>query len=261
VVRLKGLGFIWKGRERNREGGSVGGKEKSRGSFAKQPSSSSLLRFRTERRGEPSGWPAGGAGGPCTAAAEEWGKMERRPRGSQPRAYLGLRWFVGAAPREEAAVGMGLTVVARCDSVVRQWRGGDGSVVRRDRRGAINSRSKAVRGKIFVLTGALAGSWWPVGISVAERRDGSGGDGTARPGGGTVRAEAVEGGKYLPDGGSARRGRGDRSPGEVTASGVMAAPALSGSDSSHRGAVQCRAGQGPAWRVEEEEGQARSGTG
>jgi hypothetical protein len=42
----------------------------------------------------------------------------------------------------------------------------------------------------------------------------------------------------------------------------MAAPALSGSDESRRGAVQCRAGQGPAWRVEEEEeGQARSGTG
>jgi hypothetical protein len=46
----------------------------------------------------------------------------------------------------------------------------------------------------------------------------------------------------------------------------MAAPALSGSDVSHRGAMQCRVGQGPAWRVEEEEeeeeeGQARSGTG
>jgi hypothetical protein len=31
----------------------------------------------------------------CTATPGRWGKTERRPRGSQPRAYLGLRWFVG----------------------------------------------------------------------------------------------------------------------------------------------------------------------
>jgi hypothetical protein len=43
----------------------------------------------------------------------------------------------------------------------------------------------------------------------------------------------------------------------------MAAPALSDSDVSRCGAMQCRVGQGPAWSVEEEEeeGQARSGTG
>jgi hypothetical protein len=144
------------------------------------------------------------------------GQNGEEAEGISAPAYLGLRWFVGAAPREEAAVGMGLVVVARCGNVVRQWRGGDGSVVRRDRRGAIYSRSKAVRGEIFVLTGALAGSWWPAGIPVAEQQDGSGGDGTARPSGGMVRAEAVEGG-YLPGGGSAGRGRGDRSRGEVTA--------------------------------------------
>jgi hypothetical protein len=85
----------------------------------------------------------------CTATPGRWGKTERRPRGSQPRAYLGLKWFVGAAPREGAAVEMGLAVVARCGSTVRQWRGGDGSVVRRDQRGAIYSRSKAVRGRYF----------------------------------------------------------------------------------------------------------------
>jgi hypothetical protein len=43
---------------------------------------------------------------PCTAMVGRWGKMERRPRGSQPHAYLGLRWFVGAAPREGAAAGV-----------------------------------------------------------------------------------------------------------------------------------------------------------
>jgi hypothetical protein len=61
-------------------------------------------------------------------------------------------------------------------------------------------RNEADRGKIFVLTGAPARSWWPAGIPVAgdgmaraERRDGSDGDGMAQ-------AEVVEGGKYLPVG-------------------------------------------------------------
>jgi hypothetical protein len=48
----------------------------------------------------------------CTATPGRWGKTERRPRGSHPLAYLGRRWFVGAAPREGAAVEMGLAVVA-----------------------------------------------------------------------------------------------------------------------------------------------------
>jgi hypothetical protein len=85
---------------------------------------------------------------------------------------------VGAAPREGAVVEMGLAVVARCGSAVRQLRGGDGSVVRRDRRGAIYSRSKAVRrnipsGGLAGEGGALAGPWWPAEIPVAGRRDGS----------------------------------------------------------------------------------------
>jgi hypothetical protein len=60
--------------------------------------------------------------------------------------------------------------------------------------------------------GVVVAGWNPS----CRATDGSGGDGTARPGGGTVRVEAVEGG-YLPSGGSAGRGRDDRSPGEVTA--------------------------------------------
>jgi hypothetical protein len=35
-------------------------------------------------------------------------------------------------------------------------------------------------GEIFVLTDVPAGSWWPAGIPVVGRRDGSCGDGTAR---------------------------------------------------------------------------------
>jgi hypothetical protein len=34
------------------------------------------------------------------AAAGKWLKMERRPRGIDPRAYLALGWSEGAAPRE-----------------------------------------------------------------------------------------------------------------------------------------------------------------
>jgi hypothetical protein len=81
--------------------------------------------------------------------AREMGQNREEAEGIAARAYLGLKWFVGAAPREGAAVEMGLAVVARCGSTVRQWRGGDGSVVRRDQRGAIYSRSKAVRGRYF----------------------------------------------------------------------------------------------------------------
>jgi hypothetical protein len=99
----------------------------------------------------------------CMATPGRWGKTERRPRGSQPCAYLGLRWFVGAAQRE---------------GVVVQWRGGDGSVVQRDWRRAIYSQSKALRGDIPCGElagegGALAGPWWPTGILVAGRRHGS----------------------------------------------------------------------------------------
>jgi hypothetical protein len=59
-------------------------------------------------------------------------------------------------------------------------------------------------GEIFVLVGALAGPWWPAGIPVAGRWDGScrvtrwlGGDGTTQAGGGTVQAAVVEGGGEL----------------------------------------------------------------
>jgi hypothetical protein len=86
---------------------------------------------------------------------------------------------VGAAPREGAAVEMGLAVVAQCGSAVRQRRGGDGSVVRRDQRGAIYSRSKAVRRRYFQRGGSPAKAvlWrgrggWP--------ESQSSGDGTAR---------------------------------------------------------------------------------
>jgi hypothetical protein len=34
------------------------------------------------------------------AAAGKWPKMQRRPRGIDPRAYLALGWSEGAAPRE-----------------------------------------------------------------------------------------------------------------------------------------------------------------
>jgi hypothetical protein len=37
---------------------------------------------------------------PPMAAAGNWPKMEGRPRGIDPRAYLALGWSEGAAPRE-----------------------------------------------------------------------------------------------------------------------------------------------------------------
>jgi hypothetical protein len=43
------------------------------------------------------------------AAAGKWLKMERRPRGIDPRAHLVLGWSEGAAPRE----GGGLAAVLR----------------------------------------------------------------------------------------------------------------------------------------------------
>jgi hypothetical protein len=141
-----------------------------------------------EGKNRAGGRPGGSAGGPEHGGGRGWGKMERRTRATYSGAHLGLGLLVEAAPREEAAVEMGLVVVARCGCAARQWRGGDGSVVRRDRHGAIYSRNKAVRGEIFVLTGAPARSWWPARIPVAGRRDGSHrvtgrlaqGDGTAR---------------------------------------------------------------------------------
>jgi hypothetical protein len=73
-------------------------------------------------------------------------------------------------------------------------------VVRRGRRGAIYSRNEAVRGKIFVLTGAPARSRWLAGIPAAgdgiaraERQEGSSGD---------------RGGGYLPSPGGGSAGRG-----------------------------------------------------
>jgi hypothetical protein len=155
----------------------VGERKEGWGFLAKPPSSSSLPRFRTEGGRTERAVGRGGGGRapavPSTAAAGEWGKMERRTWDTYFGAHLGLGLLVEGAPREEAAVKMGLTVVARCGSAVRQWRDGDGSVVRRDWREAIYSRSKAVRGGIFVLTGAPVRSWWPAGIPVARRRDGS----------------------------------------------------------------------------------------
>jgi hypothetical protein len=59
-----------------------------------------LIQIRggwTERR------PARGRGAPAVppmAATGKWVKIERRPRGIDPRAHLVLGWSVGAAPRE-----------------------------------------------------------------------------------------------------------------------------------------------------------------
>jgi hypothetical protein len=63
-----------KGEREIEKGVRWGEKEKSRGSFAKQPSPSSLLRFRTDREGPIGGW-QGAPAVPCTATAGEWGKM------------------------------------------------------------------------------------------------------------------------------------------------------------------------------------------
>jgi hypothetical protein len=84
---------------------------------------------------------------------------------------------VGASPREGAAVEMGLAVVARCGSAVRQWRAvvarwcgeaGSGLFIAGVRRfGEIFPAGLAGEG------GALAGPWWPAGIPVAGRQHGS----------------------------------------------------------------------------------------
>jgi hypothetical protein len=131
------------------------------------------------------------AGLPATAADSERGKRRRAARGFFSLPHLGLGRAMESAPR--GGGGDGLATVARCGRAARQWRGSGGLVVRRGGGGAIYSRDEAVRGKIFVLTGAPARSRRPAriptagdGIARAERRDGSGGDGMAR-------AEVVEG--------------------------------------------------------------------
>jgi hypothetical protein len=115
--------------------------------------------------------------------------------------------------------GDGLAAVARCGRAAKQWRGSGGLVVRQGRGGAIYSRDEAVRGKIFVLTGAPARSRRPAGIPAAgdgiaraDRQDGSGGDGMAR-------AEVVEGRNISRWPAAVRRGGGPRrpAPGEVMA--------------------------------------------
>jgi hypothetical protein len=71
--------------------------------------------------------------------------------------------------------------------------GGGAPVLRQGREVAVVVRDEARNGagllvtgvrrfgvEIFVLTGAPAGSWWPAGIPVVGRWDGSCGDGTAR---------------------------------------------------------------------------------
>jgi hypothetical protein len=65
-----------------------------------------------EQRGGSNGGRPGGRGAPAVppmAAAGKWLKMERRPRGIDPRAHLVLGWSEGAAPRE----GGGLAAVLR----------------------------------------------------------------------------------------------------------------------------------------------------
>jgi hypothetical protein len=71
---------------------------------------------------------------------------------------------------------MGLAVVARCGSATRQWRAvmawwcGEGGA------GLFIAGVRRFRGEIFGLTGegsALAGPWWPAGIPVVRRQDGS----------------------------------------------------------------------------------------
>jgi hypothetical protein len=95
-----------------------------------------------------------------------------------------------------AVIGGGGTPVLR--------KGREAAVVVRDEAGSgVGLLIAGVRrfgGEIFVLAGTLAGPWWPAGIQVAGRWDGScrarrrlDGDGTTQAGGGTVRAAAMEG--------------------------------------------------------------------
>jgi hypothetical protein len=46
------------------------------------------------------------AGPPVTTADDEMEKRERATRGFFPHPHLGLRWLVGAAPREGATAGV-----------------------------------------------------------------------------------------------------------------------------------------------------------
>jgi hypothetical protein len=80
-----------------REGlGGLGRKSKrDRGLSTKRPSPSS----RIEQGCSPAAQ--------CMATTGRWDKMERRPRGSQPRAHLGLGLLVEAAPRRGVGDGGG----------------------------------------------------------------------------------------------------------------------------------------------------------
>jgi hypothetical protein len=71
--------------------------------------------------------PARGEGAPAVppmAAAGKWLKMERRPRGINPRAHLVLGWSEGEAPRE----GGGLAAVLRGGGAVELGEGGEVAV-------------------------------------------------------------------------------------------------------------------------------------
>jgi hypothetical protein len=85
------------------------GKEREAGGLVQKGSFPFLLPFdsRTEKGSGGLGrWRS--AGPPGTAADDEMGKRERVTRGFFPHPHLGLRWSVGAAPREGAAAGVPL---------------------------------------------------------------------------------------------------------------------------------------------------------
>jgi hypothetical protein len=94
-------------RERIEEGGSVE-KKKVQGVFGQ--TAIPFLSIRTEE-GEginrAAGWQGCSLVVQCTATPGRWGKTERRPRGSQPRAHLVLWSLVEAAPRAAASGGGG----------------------------------------------------------------------------------------------------------------------------------------------------------
>jgi hypothetical protein len=101
-VVLKDRVYLKERREKIERGARLE-KKKVQGAFGQ--TAIPYLPIRTEER-EGSTERAGRQGcSPavrCTATPGRWGKTERRLRGSQPRAHLGLWLLVGAAPQAGA---------------------------------------------------------------------------------------------------------------------------------------------------------------
>jgi hypothetical protein len=78
-------------------------KKKGQGVLGKKPFFFLPLESEQREEGRAERRPARGRGAPAVppmAVAGKWLKMERRPRGIDPRAHLVLEWSEGAAPRE-----------------------------------------------------------------------------------------------------------------------------------------------------------------